>query len=614
MSLISASLYSEPYGITGNIGENFRRLLGAPSLDPLQTVIREAVQNVADSAKLGIGPEIIIRVRRLTANQRSVLSRNVLDDLPREQTSRDRLREFLDRKEAVVMEICDFGTSGLGGPTRADRIPFGTEETDFIDFLRNIGTPRDTEQGGGTYGFGKVALYQVSRCSTILVDSLVAGGVDAKRRLIGCHIGKSYEEPENGMHRRYTGRHWWGKPDSEDSIVDPVVGEEAEQLASALGFLPRGEGRTGTSIMILDFDNESGDLETVGHRIVELLLWNFWPRMMMDTPADRRFSCAVEVNGVSINIPSPEEFSPLHLFVKAMLAAKKVSGDGVYKIASRNPRKHLGILALEKGLHTPRRPLVDEDSIFPPVSKHIALMRPVELVVKYLEGEALPDERLEWGGVFIASSEHEVERAFANSEPPAHDNWNPNNLPKGRAKTYVNVALRELKDYALDMGNLANGQAPTTSSGPPLARVAGRLGMVLERVSGDGARRNGSTGGGGGGPRPARARASRPVFERIEHDGDSTIAVFSSEVRQDARRSGRVLTAKAAVAIEGTAAGSIDPLIVQPSVISIRQSNGGPTSLSDRVNLDGTEGCYEIFVRMPPDCAVTVDAEILSGE
>jgi hypothetical protein len=34
---------------------------------------------------------------------------------------------------------------------------------------------------------------------------------------------------------------------------------------------------------------------------------------------------------------------------------------------------------------------------------HIALMRPVELVVKYLEGNPLPDARLEWAGVFIAA-------------------------------------------------------------------------------------------------------------------------------------------------------------------------------------------------------------------
>ena len=56
---VTLGLYSEPYGTTGNIGENFLRLLGTPSSDPLQTVVREAVQNIADAAKLGQGPEIL---------------------------------------------------------------------------------------------------------------------------------------------------------------------------------------------------------------------------------------------------------------------------------------------------------------------------------------------------------------------------------------------------------------------------------------------------------------------------------------------------------------------------------------------------------------------------
>ena len=70
MTRTRLSPFSEPYGATGNIGDNFHRLLGAPSLDRLQTVIREAVQNIADAAKLGVGPEIEIRLRQLTASGR----------------------------------------------------------------------------------------------------------------------------------------------------------------------------------------------------------------------------------------------------------------------------------------------------------------------------------------------------------------------------------------------------------------------------------------------------------------------------------------------------------------------------------------------------------------
>ena len=175
MKINRLDIQSEKYGATGNIGENLQRLLGAPTLDPLQTVIREAVQNIADAATPSNGPEIEIRLRRLTRNQQETLGSRVLSELPQESHSNSLIASMLSLPEVTVMEICDFGTLGLGGPTRSDRIPMGDNRTDFIDFLRNIGTARDTEQGGGTYGFGKVALYRASKCSTIVVDTLPLG-------------------------------------------------------------------------------------------------------------------------------------------------------------------------------------------------------------------------------------------------------------------------------------------------------------------------------------------------------------------------------------------------------------------------------------------------------
>ena len=614
MSLRFLSLNSEPYGVTGNIGKNIRRLLGTPTLDPLQTVIREAIQNVADAAKLGAGPDIVIRLYRLSDNQRTVFSGYVFKELPREKTSRDALSQFLEREDALILEICDFRTCGLGGPTRADRIPIGTKQTDFIDFLRNIGMPRDTEHGGGTYGFGKVALYQVSRCHTILVDTLVHNGGKGARRLIGSHIGESFGIQEDGMCRRFTGRHWWGMPDPSDGFIDPIMDTDAENMASALGFLPRNTpDKTGSSIMILDFDSEGEDPNVIGHRIVESLLWSFWPRMLEDTPADRQFNCTVEVEGTLLDIPKPETFSPLDLFAKAFRAARAGSGNDVHKITSKRPSKDLGCLAMEKGLRTARRPLVSENSLFPAVCHHIALMRPVELIVKYLEGPALPDERLEWAGVFITSSEDAVEHAFAESEPPAHDDWIPSSLPKGRAKTYVNVALRELRAHALDFGNLPDGpRFAGSDSGPPLAKVAGVLGLALEGTGGDGAGRK--QGGGRPGRRtPLRARASRPVFQRLEHDSENTMAVFTTEISQDNRQTGAVLNVNAYIAIEGAAAGRAVDSIASPSVVRIRSADGTHASNFDRIDLSGKGGRYEIFVRMPSDCAVTVDAQIMAG-
>ena len=568
MTVRRLSLYSEPYGSTGNIGENFQRLLGVPSLNPLQTVIREAVQNVADAAKLGVGPEIEIRLRRLTQKQHKTLASKIVCELPHEPRSNELLTTVRSRQELVVMEICDFGTVGLGGPTRSDRIPVGAKHTDFVDFLRNIGTTRDTDYGGGTYGFGKVALFRASRCGTIVVDSFPHGAEPGERRLIGCHVGPSFEVPENKIRRRFTGRHWWGVPDAEDGIADPVIGDTASALASELGFPERGTGRSGTSIMILDFDADREELEVVANRIVEGLLWNFWPRMMRDTPTEKCFACRVEVNGVPLPIPSPEEFPPLDLFSKAMRAVRTGAGNDVRRISSQRPAKILGALAIERGLRTARRPLVEEGSLFPASARHIALMRPVELVVKYLEGAALPDERLEWAGVFVTSREEEVERAFADAEPPAHDDWVPNNFPRGNAKRYVNIALRRLREVASEMGLAATGRPKSSESGPPLARLAGRLGAALEDVGGDGAGAKRIVGGGSG-TRRAPARATRPTFECLELGKSGCVAVFSTQVSQDVRRTGSSLAVSAAVAIEGSSATRLDDDIRLPVVLSI---------------------------------------------
>lgn len=603
-------LHSERFGSTGNIGENFQRLLGAPSLDPLQTVLREAVQNIADASLPGIGPEIQIRLRRLTHDQHRTLASRVFFDLPVGSRSYDLIDSMRSRKNLVVMEICDFGTSGLGGPTRADRIPAGEGNTDFVDFLRNIGTPRDTEQGGGTYGFGKVALYRASKCRTIIVDTIPHESGAGGRRLIACHVGPSFEVPGNGMLNRFTGRHWWGVPSPEDEIVDPATAHHAKELASGLGFPERTANQSGTSIMILELDTAGEALEVVGTRVIEGLLWNFWPRMMREVPSHRRFKCRVEVDGVQLPIPPPEEFPPLDLFSKAMRAVRTSTGSDVRQISSQRPAKVLGTVAIERGLRGRRCPLVADDSLFPNSSHHIALMRPIELVVKYLKGTPLQEERLEWAGVFIASSEDDVERAFADSEPPAHDDWIPNNFPSGSAKRYVNIALRRLKEIASSTGLTSVEPAASSEGGPPLARSAGRLGAVLEGVTGDGARRRRGTGGGGR-PQPTRAKATPPRFERLELTDTGPVAVFTTEVSQGANRNASSLTTSATVAIEGASAGRIESDIQQPIVLSIHSSEGDISASGASLELDGNEGMFEIRVLMPDDCAVTVEAQVL---
>lgn len=610
--------HSEPYGSTGNIGENFRRLLGMPAHDPLHTVIREAVQNIADAAKLGSGPEILIRIRSLTGKQRRFLREYILAELPVEPTSLQELQGFLEKKEPVVLEICDFRTTGLGGPTRADRIPKGTSRMDFVNFLRNIGTPPDTEHGGGTYGFGKASFYAVSRCQTILVDTQVIDEPH-ERRFIGCHVGARFERSDGqGMMRQFTGRHWWGVLDPDEQVADPALGDLAAKLAAGIGMPERtmnSQSSSGTSIMILDPDLHNEDLEVAGYRIVEALLWSYWPRMMRDAPREKKFACRVMVNEKELDIPRPENFPPLDLFCKAMTAVRRKEGSDIRKIVCGNPKKELGTLAIEKGLRAPRRTIVAEDSLFSGdnLSCSIALMRPVEMVVKYLTGKTIPDNRFEWAGVFLASNDDEVERAFAMAEPPAHDDWIPTNLSKGRARTFVQVALRRLAEQAEAMGGLAAVRPTRAEKAPALARVAGRLGETLSGQSGEGAGRYKTGKSGKGGKPVRRAKAMRPIFETLLRKGDSTLAVFSTEVKQDPGRTGKRLSAVASIALEGRSAHLGDAFVTAPKVLGIRASDGGQSFSTDTIDLNGAEGRYEIYVLVPADCAVTVSVELQTG-
>lgn len=528
--------------------EGYRRLLGRPSLDLLQTTLREAIQNVADATVAPSGALVLIRLRTLGKDQHEIIRRQVFADLPADMPERDELLGVREKK-LRVLEICDFGTMGLSGSTRADQSPDGSEPQNFVNFLRNVGAPRDTEQGGGTYGYGKSALYAMSRCSTIIVDSQTSMKGAPVRRLMACHLGAAFDAA--GM--RYTGRHWWGI--LADEMIEPLTSSGAEALSCGIGLPPRGTGDTGTSIQILDPDLGSG-IDEVGAAIIEAVLWNFWPRMVRSTPANRRLVVRVEIEGLTVDVPSPEDFPPLDLFAAAMELHRQ-GASGLKLIQSQRPKAVLGLLAIQNGLRSDRHPFaLREGAKTPAQCSHIALMRPAELIVRYLEGEPYPDAAFEWAGVFICSAEREIEEAFALAEPPAHDDWIPDNLPKGRPKTFVRVALRDLMQYAKTFAVASLSQPGGSEKHISLAAVAARMGGLLDQVSVKGpgkpvrkARQ--------GTPRSSQLSAS--TFDRLELDqAGNAVAVFSAEVTNDGKDPYLVVVAEPHLIMEGSATDAED--------------------------------------------------------
>ena len=101
-----------------------------------------------------------------------------------------------------------------------------------------MGDPRETDDGGGTYGFGKAVFFRASEASTIVVHTRCRNEHDeVESRLVGCALGSSYES-DGCVH---TGRRWFGIPDGANNL-EPIRGEDADAIAKPLGFPPLAPG------------------------------------------------------------------------------------------------------------------------------------------------------------------------------------------------------------------------------------------------------------------------------------------------------------------------------------------------------------------------------------
>lgn len=593
--------------------EGFRRLLGRPMLDLLQTMIREGIQNVLDAAHRDIRPAVLIRIRTLTTDQHRVLSEQVLSKSQCGDSTLADIDTALAKPRLRVLELCDFGTEGLSGPTRADTSHDGGEPINFVNFLRNVGAARDTHQGGGTYGYGKSSLYAMSSCSTIVVDTQTRCAGHDERRLMACHLGAAFDADVDGDgRRRFTGRHWWGVLDGTDS-VEPATGGTATILSGELGMPHRDTSEKGTSILIVDPLFGDDDLHSVIDELIETVLWNFWPRMTATTPKNRKIEIAVELEGEPVPVPSPEYFPPLDLFAAAM-AAHRAGSEELRPIRSLRPKKHLGTLAVQKGLRAPRcGPAARDESVVPKQTCHIALMRPVELVVKYVAGNPFPDERFEWAGVFVCSDEDEVEAAFALAEPPAHDDWIPNNLPKGHAKTFVRVALREIEEFARLHTNPAISVPSTAERGPSLAATATKLGSFLDRVSTAGPGRPSRKSGKTSTRKSLSISIPRFVGLQIDDHG-KPLAKFRAELQNDASDPALYLVAEPHLVVDGGATGGDDlpggfTLGVEQIALGERRMDpNGPW-----LHAGHEAGVVEIIVPTVPGAAVGLRLRLHSG-
>ena len=395
--------YSEPYQPTGGLAaEGVMNQLGRPDIEPLEVLVREAVQNCWDARR---ETETKIRVeigrRQLDEAAVALVARHVLVDPPPDLPLADELRPGMR-----ILHFADFGTSGLGGPTRADRVIDGVPR-DFVDFVRNIGQPPDKEFGGGSFGYGKAAFYIASRARTIVIDTLCETADGLERRLMGAALGSNHAQGDI----LHTGRHWWGT--IIDGVPEPLTGDDAARTADLLGLPPRdGRDELGTTIAIIAPGLEP-DADAVMPFIADALAWNFWPKMISTRGGVRAtIDFRLTDDGSPVRIPDPRVHPRLRGFVEAMDRLRTGPDDGDptvvdHTVSSQRPVQHLGRVVIQKGPVAPTedttgRPLPEGARVTAGGVNHVALMRIPELVVKYLAGPE-PTGRYGYSGVFRCS-------------------------------------------------------------------------------------------------------------------------------------------------------------------------------------------------------------------
>jgi hypothetical protein len=202
-------LQSERYQPTGGISaEGVRNQLGRPRIDRLTLLVREAVQNSWD-ARLTEETPVRFSIAGFTAprDARELL----LDVVFRRPAEGIRLREELQDRSLAILAVSDRRTMGLSGPTRADEPSPRGVAPNFVNLLRNVGHPPARARGGGTYGFGRTALFLASRVRTILVHTQIRDGRRMEQRFIAAALGPEFDRRSMTQHHRYTGRHWWGR-------------------------------------------------------------------------------------------------------------------------------------------------------------------------------------------------------------------------------------------------------------------------------------------------------------------------------------------------------------------------------------------------------------------
>ncbi len=220
---------------------------------PVKNLAREVIQNALD-ASCGNEKPVSVKIKLnkvLTASIPNIdeIRKNVdycllgaSNESPKADAFFKVATEELQKKEISVLEISDFNTLGMRGPSE--------NGTPFFAFMKAKGTSvKDSNTAGGSYGIGKFAPYAVSKLRTVFVSSISRNDIGELTQLTQ---GRAILMSHDVDTERKQGLGFWGVKHRCQPVVDvdsTIPSWIARAESSALM-----EQKTGTKLSILSFD------------------------------------------------------------------------------------------------------------------------------------------------------------------------------------------------------------------------------------------------------------------------------------------------------------------------------------------------------------------------
>jgi hypothetical protein len=386
----------------------FRNLIGdakracAEQLGLLE--LKERAENL-DRTKLGLG------------------AHDCLDDLDSDEPLR-------------ILEICEQATTGMYGPWK------GAKSKLYLALV-SIGFTAKEEGAGGSYGYGKSGLIRGSAIRTVLAYTCFPERPDdpgITRRLLGMTYWGLHDIGEFG----YTGFARFGKKATDHKSVVPFENREADEIAGALHLAfrsPAVVADLGTTFVLVEPTVDASQLCAAIER-------SWWPAI-----EERQFTAEVVTSDGQRLLPRPRKDPVLMSFIRSWEVATKPRDNSVSTELAKVLAQHkslnlgqLGLVADPEDWSWPPGAVVDDEGIFSAPVEHrslVALIRGPRMVVEYFNcGQAAPFVR----GTFVA--DRDVDDLLRQTEPKAHDSWQPTASVDGidpDAPAVANAILRRIK-------------------------------------------------------------------------------------------------------------------------------------------------------------------------